>query len=87
MSRGEMNRDGRVAPTSRVPWKHLDKKEVTLRAGCLQRRRRRKTITIKRLTEKIKTLRKEMDVSDKFITRMNAALEYAMKKNGPGSEH
>ena len=79
VARREMNRDGRVAPTSSVNWKYLDKKEVTLRAGHLRTRRRSKSNTINWLTEKIKTLRTEMDISDKFITHVNTALEYAIE--------
>jgi hypothetical protein len=78
-TRREMNRDGWVLPKRNVPWDYFDKKEVTPRASHVRTRRRSKAVTIRRLTEKIKTLRSEMDFSDKFITHLNAALEYAIK--------
>ena len=73
-----MTRNGQVLPKISSNWKYLDTKEVALHAGYLRGWCRSKPIIIQRLTKKIKTLRKEMDVSDKFITHLNSALAYAM---------
>ena len=76
--RREKNRDARVAPRSRAPWKSLTAVEVSTRAGHLKVERKSKATIIKRLRERIKTQSRVMVASDGVMKHINEALDYSL---------